>query len=969
MDKSFIEVQFPVLKLSKEAFKERKAGSGQLLTGLGKWWGRKPLVLVRGLLLGFLLPATHNPKKDMEIFLKLMSMDEDGLKIRRKTSIAAKDAYEFATVEEKAKYFDVSVDGKISYKRGLAKTDREEIQNKVFSRMPYEQKLKYCLRVDEVENLPESMWNEINQHLGTNAHSYQELIEQLGKKRFGEVPTVGDPFCGGGSIPFEAARLGFNVFASDLNPIAMLLTWAALNLLSLPEDEIEKLKDFQKRVFEQADKIVTEWGIEHNSKGHRANAYIYCVETICPECGYKVPLIPSLVIGKNSKTVAVLRENPEVKGFDIEIKMGVSQEEVDQAAKSGTVKGGYLVCPHCKMETSISTIRGDRTENGKTIWGLRRWERNEFLPRENDVFQERLYCIRYEDENGQRYYKAPDEEDLERERKVVELLKERFDEWQQKGYIPSDMIEEGEKTNEPIRTRGWAYWHQLFNPRQLLLHGLLMELIDKEAKTKEEKIVGLLGIGRCADWNSKLCRWDPTKSGGLGHTAQTFYNQALNTLYNYGTRGLKSINDSWFIELTRLIKNQHQKVYLRLFDAKEISNNCNIWLTDPPYADAVNYHELSEFFLAWDKKFLKEVFPDWYTDSKRVLAIKGSDKETFKETFLPAMKNIVAHMPENGYFILMFTHQDSQVFADLTEILLESGIMSVNAWSIVTETEDSISEGNFVQSTVSVVLKKIDKSKLEPVFIEELYPIGKEEVERQINLMYELDSSQQEPIFSPTDLELSGYYAALRVLTSCNLKATNQKIKEFLDVMREYASSFVVPEGLKSLGYNNEFVYDIWRKMDAYEKFYIRGIEFEARGERRIGAFQDAARSLGIADYDELFAEKKPNKVRLKTATELGQEMVNTKHGFSSTTLRMCLLAINNAIKKVQEINDIAEAVATAHEMLKTKLETKYWNEKSKIELIFRYLSRLEKINSMEHWKLDSQIASYLAERITSDRI
>ncbi|BCS80970.1 hypothetical protein CaldiYA01_09300 [Caldicellulosiruptor diazotrophicus] len=549
--------------------------------------------------------------------------------------------------------------------------------------------------------------------------------------------------------------------------------------------------------------------------------------------------------------------------------------------------------------------------------------------------------------------------------KVVELLKERFDEWQQKGYIPSDMIEEGYNTNQVIRERGWAYWHQLFNPRQLLLHGLLMELIDREAKTREEKIVGLLGVNRCCNRNSKLCQWinDDTHIN-----AQTFYNQALNTFYNYGCRPLNNLQEFYIIPLSRrYVKNKN--IEIKLGNASDTNYKCHIWITDPPYADAVNYHELSEFFLAWDRKFLKEVFPDWYTDSKRALAIKGSDKETFKETFLPAMKNIVSHMHENGYFILMFTHQDSEVFADLTEILLESGLMSVNAWSIVTETEDSISEGNFVQSTVSVVLKRIDKSNLEPVFIEELYPVGKEEVERQINLMYELDSSQQEPIYSPTDLELSGYYAALRVLTSCNLKATNQKIKEFLDAMREYASSFVVPDGLKSLGYDKDFVYDIWRKMDAYEKFYIRGIEFETRGERRIGVFQDAARSLGIADYDELFAERKPNNARLKTATELGQEMVVTKHGFSSTTLRMCLLAINNAVKKTEEITDVAEAVEAAHEMLKTKLETKYWNEKSKIELIFRYLSRLEKINTMQHWKLDSQIASYLAERISSDRI
>ena len=50
--KSFIEVQFPVSKISKESYKERKAGSNQTLTGIGKWWGRKPLILVRASTLG-----------------------------------------------------------------------------------------------------------------------------------------------------------------------------------------------------------------------------------------------------------------------------------------------------------------------------------------------------------------------------------------------------------------------------------------------------------------------------------------------------------------------------------------------------------------------------------------------------------------------------------------------------------------------------------------------------------------------------------------------------------------------------------------------------------------------------------------------------------------------------------------------------------------------------------------------------
>ena len=82
-NRSFIEVQFPVSKLSKESYDERKAVQTQTLTGLGKWWGRKPLALVRAIILGLLLPATDDPEGDRRTFLALMTMDDDGMLRRR----------------------------------------------------------------------------------------------------------------------------------------------------------------------------------------------------------------------------------------------------------------------------------------------------------------------------------------------------------------------------------------------------------------------------------------------------------------------------------------------------------------------------------------------------------------------------------------------------------------------------------------------------------------------------------------------------------------------------------------------------------------------------------------------------------------------------------------------------------------------------------------------------------------------
>src|SRR5699024_8587822 len=210
---------------------------------------------------------------------------------------------------------------------------------------------------------------------------------------------------------------------------------------------------------------------------------------------------------KGTKTVALLQDNKN-NGFYINIIQDASKEQFKQAEKNITVKRNNIYCPHCEMETPITSIRGDQKDaEGNTVYGLRLWEKDEFIPRKEDVFQERLYCIRYVSNEG-RYYTAPTHQDLEREKRVIELLEDRFLEWQDKGYIPSTQIEEGYNTTQPIRERGWKYWHQLFNPRQLLVNGLFAKLSGEMSSNKKEKSIGLLGLNKIADWNSKLSIWN-----------------------------------------------------------------------------------------------------------------------------------------------------------------------------------------------------------------------------------------------------------------------------------------------------------------------------------------------------------------------------------------------------------------------------------------------------------------------------
>ncbi len=355
---SFIERQFPVGRLSAEAYKERDAGQGQTLTALGSYWkGRKPLVLVRAVVLGCLLPATDDPAKDLDIFLKLMAMDDEGL-ARRVKNLKASDIdpdwVGFADI--------ISTDsGKPKWLQRLDDETIERIVSEWFPTIPYERRIRYCLRPEELgDSAYVSIWPEVNAHLGTDAHSLPDLVEQLGIARFGHRPKVADTFCGGGSIPFEAARIGCDVYASDLNPIACMLTWGAFNIIGAQEAKRAEIEAAQQAVAEAVDAEITQLGVEHDKRGNRAKAFLYCLETRCPKTGWMVPMAPSWVISKIRNVVAKLVPDPERKRYDIEIHTGVPEEEMAEAAL-GTVRGGRLVHPMNPERSGVDlkTIRGD----------------------------------------------------------------------------------------------------------------------------------------------------------------------------------------------------------------------------------------------------------------------------------------------------------------------------------------------------------------------------------------------------------------------------------------------------------------------------------------------------------------------------------------------------------------------------------------------------------------------------------
>ncbi len=954
---SFIEKQFPVSKVSKESYKERKAGPNQTLTGLGKWWGRKPLVMVRAAILGCLMPASDNPKRDMDIFLKIMSMDQTGLELRKDKSFSAVEMYEIVAKNKKLRnrineWFDLTGD-KAKLSDGV---NKKEVERIVFNTLGYDEKLTKCILPEQLKNLDKQTWNEINHHLGTSAHNLQELVEQLSIKRNGQNVVVGDCFSGGGSIPFEAARMGCDTYASDLNPVAGLLTWASINILGASAKELREIKQFQQDVFHKVEQEITALGIEHNEQGHRALTYLYCVEAVCPECRVNVPLLPSLVVGiRAGKVVAKLVRNGQT--YDIALKINATATEVKEAEKAGTSTSKGMICPNCGKTTPIAALRKDRRdENGNTVSGLRQWEKTDFDFREDDIFRERLYVIRYERPDGTRYYRTPNEHDQQNESKVKQIVAENIVSWQEQGLVPSMEIESGYNTDQVIRERGWTHWNHLFSGRQLFTLSRFTEQIHL-VPSSLIKASGILGLNKLVNWNSQLCGWNPARD----NATQTFYNQALNSLINWVVRSLAMFKTSWLYNVSEYTTSK--SAYIQLCDARDVSTNCHLWITDPPYADAVNYHELSEFFLAWDKKLMQQTFPDWYTDSKRILAVKGD--EHFSQSMIDIYTNLTNHMYDDGIQIVMFTHSDPSVWAQLALIMWKAGLKVTAAWNVATETDSSgLKEGNYVKGTVLLVLRK--QTENETAYLDEINMDIKSEVKAQIESMQALED-KEEPNFSDPDYVLAAYAASLKVLTSYKKiggfdldyeldlaihNPINSKVVKIIENAKRIAYDCIIPL---------DFDTYLWKELSHAERFYIKGLEAEKHNNYQISTYQEYARGFSIGSYGQLMASEKANTARLKTATEYAMRTVNDNPDFEKSILRTVLAAIYIAIKE-----DGVPEKGLFH--IKQQVPD-YWGSRDMIKQLLLVLKDTKDIENMPHWAESADMADHLFVLVDNDHI
>ena len=993
---ALIEHLFPVQKISTESYKEQMSNQGKTLTALGSYWkGRKPLILNKACILGSLLPTTDDRLKDLEIFELLMGMDAESLAVRhgrikpadvarRLKGLQTEDWFvsqdpidhlpeqtpfdiEGYSVEVERAGKKKTVIPRLLWADSVPDADRLRMEAKALPFKSYKENVSKAKRPEELgEEVHAHIWNRVNQHLGTSALSFPELIEEMGIARFGRLPKVADVFCRSGQIPFEAARLGCDVYASDLNPIACMLTWGSFNIVGASIEKRDEIALAQKKLAKKVQKEIDALEIESDGDGWRAKVFLYCVEVTCPESGWKVPLWPSLIVSKGYKVISELTPNHSEKRYDINIRY-VDSDEAIKNAQQGTVQNGDLVhSPDGTIvyRTSIKSIRGDYKEGNENKNRLRMWEKSDFIPRPDDIFQERLYCVQWmkKKPKGKQYnyeFRTVTEADLEREQKVIDYIREHLEEWQENGYIPDMIIESGDKTNEPIRTRGWTHWHHLFNPRQLLLIGFFNQYAS-EGYTK-------IGISQAANWNSKLCSWDG--SPGVNNTHQVFYNQALNTFYNYGTRAFYNILKPIFPKYKHFPLQTNTNVDVH--QAKDIDVENDIYITDPPYGDAVKYEEITEFFIAWLRKNPPEEFAQWVWDSRRSIAIKG-ENEGFRQGMVSAYRKMAQKMPDNGIQILMFTHQSGTIWADMANIIWASGLQVTAAWYVVTETDSALRQGANVKGTIILVLRKrhqeLDTFRDDLGW--EIEDAVKDQVESLIGLDKKVREQGSEGLYTDADLQMAGYAVALKVLTAYSridgkdmiteAEAPRQKgQKTFVDELIEFAVQtavqFLVPVGFEK---------GEWQNLHAVERFYIKMAEMEHQGAKTLDNYQNFAKAFKVRHFDQLMSDKsKANAARLKLSTEFKSTMMSGDAEIAGTPLRALLYALFELSKEV-EVEDVL------HHLMENC--SNYMQNKPLLSKMADYLAeKREGLKNTKTFKpgMEASVARVLAEAIRNQRL
>lgn len=504
-------------------------------------------------------------------------------------------------------------------------------------------------------------------------------------------PLVVDSFAGGGSIPFEALRVGADAYASDLNPVAVLL-----NRIVLAEAPAhgEKLQAMVRAAGAEVESFARDAldGYYPRPTPKQPIAYLWARWISCegPGCGATVPLLRSRWLMKRKASRAALEYSYDRSG---KLQFSIAVGPRIEGKLEGTVKQGAATCPRCGYSTQKENVRRQVKERrGATADAL-------------------LLAV-VETTTGEtgRSFRLPLPDELaafEQARAALATLKSPLG----ISPIPDEPIpQERVWKNNPIRVHlyGMTAWGDLYSPRQALALGVfangIHSVVAKLAKEQTPDLACTVGaclalaLDRMADHLNSLCTWNPIEPK-LQHL---FGRQAIPFFWDFAEANPLggSVGDWSNCVESALAALETAKVLAwpgnvqRHSAAKHAlpDDSVHAFITDPPYYDAVPYATLADFFYVWlkrslDGRFLED-FRTELTEKKDECVVdeaKGKGPAFFENMMHEAMCEGRRVTRPDGVGVLVFAHKSTAGWESLLQAVLRAGWVITASWPINTE--------------------------------------------------------------------------------------------------------------------------------------------------------------------------------------------------------------------------------------------------------------------------------------------
>jgi putative DNA methylase len=532
----------------------------------------------------------------------------------------------------------------------------------------------------------------------------------------GDPPPIVDPFAGGGSIPLEAQRLGLEAHASDLNPVAVLINKALIEIPPRwagrppihPRDDAdlgtrtwsgaqglaEDVRHYGRQMRDEAARRIGHlYPPARLDDGTEATviAWIWARTVTCPNpaCGATMPLVRSFWLGKKKGKEAWVR--PVVEGTEVRFEIGH-----DRAGPpvEGTVNRQGAVCIVCDSPVRFDHIRAEGRAGRMGA---------------------QLMAVVAEGER-RRVYLPPTEEHV----RAAQLAR------------PDD-VPETELFDWPGRINvvryGMTRHADLFTNRQLTalctFSDLVIETRDRiesdartaglppeEATQYANDLATYLGFGvsRLSDIQNSLCRWENTRS----QVRNLFARQAIPMVWDYAEGGLfsKAAGDFW-VSLDNLVSAVERSASnttpgtVSQVSAEGASFGDAVVCTDPPYYDNIGYADLADFFYVWLRRSLRSIHPELLSTmltpkAEELVASpyrfggdKAAAKRFFEEGFVTTFTRARAQQRPDVPMTVFYAFKQSETdgtdgtastgWETLLEGMLSAGLMVTATWPMRTE--------------------------------------------------------------------------------------------------------------------------------------------------------------------------------------------------------------------------------------------------------------------------------------------